>query len=258
VPPILSGGRNPFGYSPAFPVLIGKQPNEGLRNPKNSMSNACNELTTFEFKALARLLIQSPDCPPIALWGDIGVGKSAIVRQVIEEVSDPAIRWEPRDPLKENGILQVINNWGLIDLRVSLLEPTDLMGLPDPRGAIVQWAAPSVLPVKGQEHRFPKRGALFLDEFTHAQIAMQNACYSLILDRRCGPHELLPDWIIIAASNCNHENAHTFPMSAPLRNRFAHFHIRCSLDAFKRWALRVPFVTLRSAGGPTFGARVTG
>jgi hypothetical protein len=91
--------------------------------------------------------------------------------------------------------------------------------------------------VVGQEDRFPERGVLFLDELTQAQPAMQAACFSLVLDRRCGPHRLLPGWKIVAASNYGDENGQTFPMSGPLRTRFQHYHMRCSLDAFKQWAL---------------------
>lgn len=194
------------------------------------------ELTTFEFMELGEQLIKG-ECPPIMLWGLTGVGKSEMVRQIVNAVSDPTKPWKPGRGLSETQGLEVINDWGLVDMRVSLLEPTDLRGLPDLGGEIARWVAPSELPIIGQEHRFPAQGVLFLDELNHAQPAMQNACFSLVLDRRCGPHRLLPCWRIIAASNCGAENAYSFPMSAPLRNRFVHFHIRCSLEAFKRWAL---------------------
>jgi hypothetical protein len=199
--------------------------------------NVTNDLTTFEFIDLAGRLIRDPNCPPLMLWGPTGVGKSEVVIETVGHVSDPGGCWTRKKDVPEAGGLEVINNWGLIDLRVSLLEPSDLLGLPDLGGQTVRWVVPNQLPVIGQEDRFPERGILFLDELTHAQPAMQSACFSLVLDRRCGPHRLLPGWSIIAASNCTDENAHTFPMSAPLRNRFAHFHIRCSLEAFKRWGL---------------------
>lgn len=201
------------------------------------MSDSSNELTTFEFKKLAGRLMRERNCPPIMLWGQTGVGKSETVRETVREVSDANASWKPKHDVPECAGLEVINDWGLVDLRVSLLEPSDLLGLPDLSGKMVRWVVPSQLPMVGQEDRFPARGVLFLDELTQAQSSMQNACFSLVLDRRCGPHRLLPGWSIFAASNCAEENAHTFPMSAPLRNRFAHFRIRCSLEAFKQWAI---------------------
>jgi len=58
----------------------------------------------------------------------------------------------------------------------------------------------------------------------------------LVLDRRCGPHVLLPKWKIVSASNYERENANTYVFSGPLRSRFEHYHLRCSLEAFKEWA----------------------
>lgn len=192
-------------------------------------------LTTFEFINISSRLLQDGDCPPIMVWGPTGSGKSATVRETVQRISDQTKIWKPNPEALPSGALEVLNNWGLIDLRVSLLEPSDLLGLPDLGGTTVRWVAPDQLPIIGQAARFPERGVLFLDELNHAQPAMQNACFSLVLDRRCGPHRLLPGWRIVAASNCADENTGAFPMSAPLRNRFVHFHIRCSLDAFKQW-----------------------
>lgn len=174
---------------------------------------------------------------PIMLWGLTGVGKSAVVRQAVKLLSNPGTVWAPKPGHTPTGALEIINDWGVIDLRTSLMEPTDLRGLPDLKDKVVRWIVPDELPVVGQEARFPERGVLFLDELTHAQPGMQSACFSLVLDRRCGPHRLLPGWNIVAASNLTHENGQTYAMSDPLRTRFQHFHLRCSLDAFKGWAL---------------------
>jgi len=172
------------------------------------------------------------------LWGLTGVGKSDVVRQAVSVISDDAKVWSPKPGRTPTGALQVINDWGLVDLRTALMEPTDLRGLPDLKEDVMRWVAPDELPVVGQEDRFPQRGVLFLDELSHAQPAMQAACFSLVLDRRCGPHVLLPGWNIVAASNYGHENGQTFAMPDPLRTRFQHYHLRCSLDAFKKWALQ--------------------
>ena len=196
-------------------------------------------LTTFELiEVLSPMLEDKTLWLPTMLWGLTGVGKSDIVRQSINRVSNAGKVWAAKHGKHPSGALEMINDWGLVDLRTALMEPTDLRGLPDLRDDLVRWVVPDELPVRGQEDRFPERGVLFLDELTHAQPAMQSACFSLVLDRRCGPHVLLPGWRIVAASNYSHENGHTFPLSDPLRTRFQHFHLRCSLDAFKQWALK--------------------
>lgn len=198
--------------------------------------NTNNEVTTYEFIDLSAHFFGCCECPPPMLWGPPGVGKSALVRSGVMAISNNGTTWNPDPGSTPSGALEVINDWGLVDLRVSLREPTDLLGLPNPSRTVVSWAVPDELPVVGQEGRFPPKGILFLDELTHAAPAMQSACFSLVLDRRCGPHRLLPGWTLVAASNGMDENTQAFPMSAPLRNRFAHFQIKPSLDAFKKWA----------------------
>jgi hypothetical protein len=203
------------------------------------MNSTSSGLTTFEIIDILAVILsdRTPSLSPM-LWGPTGGGKSAVMRQAVEKSSDPGKVWAPKDRRQLTGALELFNNWGMVDLRTALMEPTDLRGLPDLKGDVVRWVAPDELPFVGQEDRFPERGVVFLDEITHAQPAMQSACFSLVLDRRCGPHRLMPGWRIVAASNYQDENGQAFPMSAPLRTRFQHFHMKCSLEAFKRWGLQ--------------------
>jgi tRNA A37 threonylcarbamoyladenosine biosynthesis protein TsaE len=195
-------------------------------------------LTTFELIDIFVKLLGNPKHKTaLMLWGQTGTGKSQMQRQILQQLAGESKTWKPGAKFQPSGALEVVGEWGLVDLRASLLEPTDLRGLPDLHKDVVRWVAPEELPLVGREDFFPEKGILFLDEFNHAQPAMQSACFSLVLDRRIGPHVLLPGWKIVAASNYSRENAFTYQMSDPLRNRFEHFHLRCSLDAFKRWAV---------------------
>ena len=74
---------------------------------------------------------------PVMLWGPPGVGKSELVRGVASRA----------------GV-------GLIDLRLSQLEPTDLRGIPFRDGARVEWSVPSTLP---DASRHGPRGILYED-----------------------------------------------------------------------------------------------
>jgi len=203
------------------------------------MNSSSSGLTTFELIELLIVFLADGILRlPIMLWSRTGVGKSSVVRQTVERISAPGKLWTPKSACQPTGALEVIHDWGLVDLRIALMEPTDLRGLPDLKGGVVRWVVPDELPVVGQEDRFPERGILLLDELNHAQPAMQSACFSLVLDRRCGPHVLLSGWNIVAASNYAHENGQTFALSDPLRTRFQHYHLHCTLDAFKQWALQ--------------------
>jgi len=145
---------------------------------------------------------------PIFIWGAPGVGKSSIVKQVA----------------KEQGI-------GFIDLRLALMDPTDLKGIPyyDPSANTALWAQPAFLPKDGS-------GILFLDELNTAAPSVQASAYQLILDRAIGEYKLPDGWAIVAAGNRQKDRGATYNMATPLANRFVHLDLEVSLDAFKTWA----------------------
>jgi hypothetical protein len=142
---------------------------------------------------------------PTLVFGAPGVGKSQQVHQAAD--GDP-----------------------VIDIRLSMLDPVDLRGLPMVKDGEVRWARPDFLPSEGA-------GILLFDELNTAPVAVQNAALQLILDRRCGPHVLGDGWYIVACGNRATHRAHVNPISAPLRNRFAIFDYEPSAQRWTRWAL---------------------
>ena len=147
---------------------------------------------------------------PVFIWGPPGIGKSSIVRQLAE--------------MKELEFL---------DLRLSLLDPTDLKGVPffDPQSRQGVWASPSFLPGDPDS-----RGILFLDEINTAPPAVQASAYQLILDRRVGEYELPEGWSIVAAGNRESDRGVVYRMPPPLANRFVHFEMEVDLEDWKHWA----------------------
>jgi hypothetical protein len=145
---------------------------------------------------------------PAFLWGAPGIGKSSIVRQIASEA----------------GI-------GFVDLRLSLMDPTDLKGIPfyDKEAHTALWAPPAFLPRDGS-------GILFLDELNTAPPAVQASAYQLILDRRVGEYELPKGWAIVAAGNRESDRGVVYRMSAPLANRFVHLEMEVSVDDWRDWA----------------------
>lgn len=144
----------------------------------------------------------------VFLWGPPGIGKSAIVRQIADE----------------EGI-------GFIDLRLSLLDPVDLRGLPRFTDGHVSWARPDFIPAEGQ-------GILFLDELNTAAPAVQNAALQLVLDRAVGPHRLGDGWRIICAGNRKEHRAHVWELSAPLMSRMVHLDVEANLDDWTAYAVQ--------------------
>ena len=158
-------------------------------------------------KSLKALVAQKV---PTFLWGAPGIGKSSIVKQIADE----------------KGL-------EFIDLRLALMDPTDLKGIPfyDKETHTALWAPPAFLPRKGE-------GILFLDELNSAAPAVQSSAYQLILDRRIGEYELPDGWAIVAAGNREGDRGVTYRMPAPLANRFVHFELEVNVDDWREWAYR--------------------
>lgn len=149
---------------------------------------------------------------PVFVWGAPGIGKSSIVKQIAQE--------------KELEFL---------DLRLSLLDPTDLKGIPFFNAETKEgvWAKPSFLPSDPDS-----RGILFLDEINTAPPAVQASAYQLILDRKVGEYELPKGWSIVAAGNRENDRGVVYKMPPPLANRFVHFEMEVDFDDWKAWAYK--------------------
>jgi hypothetical protein len=140
------------------------------------------------------------------IWGPPGVGKSDVVQTVANRREVP-----------------------LWDVRLSLLDPTDLRGIPIPQGDRALWLPPAFLP--------DRAGILFLDEINAAPPLVQASAYQLILNRRIGEY-VLPDGVqIVAAGNRRQDRAVTHRMPSPLRSRFqTHLSFDVDRDDWLRWA----------------------
>lgn len=147
---------------------------------------------------------------PTFLWGPPGIGKSSIIKQ-ISTAKDVAF----------------------IDLRLSLMDPTDLKGIPfyDKHEHHSVWAPPSFLPKKGE-------GILFLDELNSAPPAVQASAYQLILDRQVGEYKLPDGWAIVAAGNRESDRGVVYKMPTPLANRFVHLDMEVDVNDWKDWAYK--------------------
>lgn len=149
---------------------------------------------------------------PIFVWGAPGVGKSSVIRQVAEE-----------------------EEVGFIDLRMTLLDPSDLRGLPFPKDGTAFWLPPSFLP---KVERDGEKGILFLDELNAAPPLVQASGYQLVLDRKVGEYTLPPGWVVIGAGNRVGDRAVIFRMPSPLANRFVHLNFEVSLEDWVEWAVK--------------------
>ena len=152
---------------------------------------------------------------PIFLWGPPGIGKSDIVHQIAGQM-----------------------NAHVIDVRLSLWEPTDIKGIPyfDSNRSKMVWAPPVELPDDEMAAQHDSI-VLFLDEMNSAAPAVQAAAYQLILNRKVGTYRLPDNVFIVAAGNREADKGVTYRMPAPLANRFLHLEMRVDFDDWFQWAV---------------------
>ena len=151
---------------------------------------------------------------PIFMWGPPGIGKSDIIKQLGVELEAH-----------------------VIDVRLSLWEPTDIKGIPyfDSNSNTMVWAPPSELPSQAMSKQH-KHIILFLDEMNSAAPSVQAAAYQLVLNRKVGAYTLPDNVVIVAAGNRETDKGVTFRMPAPLANRFVHLEMLVNWDDYFEWA----------------------
>lgn len=163
-------------------------------------------------KELARTLAELiPSRQPIFIMGEPGIGKSRIVRDAAMETKRQ-----------------------IIDVRTSLLDPTDLRGLPFPDRdeGVVRWLPPVFLPRDKDS-----KGVLFLDELPQSSPSVQSALLQLVLDRACGEYKMPEGWTIIAAGNRMEDRAGANRLGTALLGRFLHIDMTINADDWLEWAL---------------------
>ena len=166
-------------------------------------------------KAKASILHALKIKRPIFLWGGPGIGKSDVIHQIAKTIDAK-----------------------VVDIRLSLWEPTDIKGIPyyNSKENNMVWASPSELPTE-QMAKKHKNIVLFLDEMNSAAPSVQAAAYQLILNRRVGQYELPDNVLIVAAGNREADKGVVYRMPAPLANRFVHLEMKPEFDDWFEWAV---------------------
>lgn len=152
---------------------------------------------------------------PVFLWGPPGIGKSDIVHQIGKSI-----------------------NAHVVDVRLSLWEPTDIKGIPyfDSSAGRMAWAPPIELPDQAMSEQF-ENIILFLDEMNSAPPSVQAAAYQLILNRKVGSYTLPDNVFIIAAGNRESDKGLTYRMPSPLANRFVHLEMTVDFADWLTWSV---------------------
>ena len=167
-----------------------------------------------EIKSFIRKACEDPsNTPPAYIWGQPGIGKSSVIREVAEELKI-----------------------GFIDTRPAQHDASDYRGIPAVVDGEARWLASSELPFKSNK-RVREKGLLIADELSSAPPLIQATLYQPFLDRKLGEEEIRDGWYMIAAGNRIEDRAVVYRMSTALANRFIHIDYEVNIDDWTKWAL---------------------
>ena len=128
-------------------------------------------------------------------------------------------------------------NLDLIDIRLSMCDPTDLNGLPtfNHETGKAEFRPFETFPTAGTPLPPGKDGwLLFFDEFNSAPKSIQAASYKIILDHMVGMHRLHDNVFKACAGNLATDRAIVNPLSTAMQSRLVHLKMEVSFEDWLR------------------------
>lgn len=150
------------------------------------------------------------------IQGSPGIGKSDIVKGVADHY-----------------------NLKVIDIRLSQVEPTELLGYPFLDGNKCDYKPLKYFPLEGDPVPNGYNGwLLFFDELNSASRDVQAAAYRVLLDREIGNNKLNSNCYVVAAGNLSTDKAIVNKLSSALQSRLIHLFVQPNVDSWLEWAYK--------------------
>jgi MoxR-like ATPase len=143
---------------------------------------------------------------PLLLIGGTGVGKSTILERF-------------------TGIKGI----GFLCRDLSLMEPTDLVGMPKISGGKTRFCPPASLPIGGE-------GILVLEEINRAPEYMRAPCLQLLTARCLNDYRLPDGWLPMASINPAEDGYQAAELDPALLTRFVQIAVRPDRAEWIYWA----------------------
>ena len=143
---------------------------------------------------------------PLLISGSHGIGKSELLETAAKEM-----------------------NIGYICRDLSLMEPPDLIGLPEKHGKATRYLPPDFLPVAG-------RGLLVFEELNRCERYMRGPCLQLLTARCLNDYRLPVGWLPVAAINPEDSGYEVSPLDAAMISRFVSATAVADREEWLNWA----------------------
>lgn len=148
---------------------------------------------------------------PFAFQGTHGIGKSLGLKKLADRL----------------GI-------GFVDLRLTLFEEADLIGMPFREGNITSYSKPIWLKLIEDQNK--DRGLLCLEELNRCDALVRQPALQLLWDRKCSHFNIPSGWLPIATWNPSGENYETQELDGALLSRLIVIDVVSDLNSWLTWA----------------------
>ena len=145
-----------------------------------------------------------PNRLPVIIWGDGGLGKTMIAKQIAQMLNMEMYPWH-----------------------LMYYDLTDLKGFPMLRGERSGWAPPDWFPDEN------KALIHFWDEINRVAAMIGNACFEAFNENRIGASKFHPDSFHIGTANF--EGIGVTKMSENMHNRTGHFELIACIPDWIKW-----------------------
>lgn len=140
---------------------------------------------------------------------------------------------------KSDSVKQIAKkfNLELIDVRLSQMDPLDILGMPKVVDEKFHYIPSNLFPLETDEIPEGKNGWLvFLDELSSCAKAVEVAAYKIILDRMVGLHRIHPKALMAAAGNKNTDGAVARSLGTAMQSRLVTLELDVNKDDWIKWA----------------------
>jgi hypothetical protein len=127
----------------------------------------------------------------------------------------------------------------LCDIRLNLYDSVDFRGIPSVKAGMTAWNFPATVPYVGNKN-FPtdRPIVLLIDELGSASPSVFPVAMQLINEKACGEFKLMPNVVVVAATNRVSDRGTSVRLPTTVDNRFTHVTVVPDIDAWSDWWIK--------------------
>ncbi len=206
----------------------------GSEDPQAKYNKICDDK---ELKDEIRYAISNPKGAPLMIWGAPGIGKTAILREILKEYEDF------RD---FKLICKTLSNETPDNFTLPMYVTTENGQRADdvPKTWLPVWKPTGDAELDRQADEACGKGLLFVDELSRATPQVLNVILPLINEKIFNGFNLGSGWRIICASNRDEDElAGQTTIGNALSNRFAHIYYEPTAKTWMNWAEKQNYIS---------------